>query len=57
VIIEGGDVYCFNGKCTYYHAVMVKNVDKKPRTKQLEVLGRYEKAIEYLKEHCPGKPY
>jgi hypothetical protein len=57
VVLEGGDVYCFNGKCTYYHAMRVANVDRKPLPKQLEVLDRYEKAIAFLKRRCPGKPY
>ena len=57
VVLEGGDSYCFNGKCTYYHSMLVKNVDDKPRQKQLEVLARYEKAIEFLKKKCPARPY
>jgi len=57
VVIEGGDVHCFNGKCGYYHSMAVKNVRDKPHPKQLEVLERYEKANEFLKRGCPGKPY
>jgi hypothetical protein len=57
VVLEGGDSYCVNGECTYYHSMSVKNVDDKPRQKQLEVLARYEKAIEFLKKKCVGRPY
>jgi hypothetical protein len=57
VVLEGGDVYCFNDTCTRYHSMTIKNTNQKPRQKQLEVLARNDRAIEFLKKACPGKPY
>ena len=59
VSLEGTQIYCEDNKCKDKHISdmsVIYNVLKTPAL-QAEFLTRRERAIDFIKKSCPGKPY
>ena len=55
--LEGRGVLCTKTGCENAYTTPVRFLTGKPLDRQIEAVKRTDRAVDYIKQRCPGRPY